>query len=103
MATIAREHVYVGGQVARASHANDNENKIYNEFNGNIDWDNLKASLVNAADGILKLDASGKVPLAQIPDVLTGKTLNIGATQTLRHNSVEIITTGGKVKHAVYG
>ena len=103
MATIARPHTYVDGQTARASHANENETTVYNEFNGNIDWDNLKAALVNAANGILKLDAGGNVPLGVIPDILTGKTLNIGAAQVLQHNGTEIITTTAKVKHAVYG
>jgi len=73
MATIVRDHLYVDGKPARPSHANANEDKLYAEINGNLDWENIKAALVNAANGILKLDGSARVLLAQIPDTLTGK------------------------------
>ena len=70
MGTIVRPHAYSDGAVARPDHANKNETTLYNLVNGNIDWDNIKAALVNAANGILKLDASGKVPLAQLPTTI---------------------------------
>jgi len=67
MATIVRPHPYSDKAVARPDHANENETILFNEFNGNIDWDNLKAALQNAANGFVKLDASAKVPVAQLP------------------------------------
>lgn len=73
MGTIVRGDAFVDATAARPEKMNDELDTIFNVINGNIDWDNLEATLVNAADGILKLDASGGVPLAQIPDTLTGK------------------------------
>ncbi len=73
MATIVKDHTFTDGTAARPEQMNANFDTIVTVINGNIDWDNLKASLVNAANGILKLDASGDVPLGQIPDTLTGK------------------------------
>ena len=110
MASVTRTHTYPEGKPARASHCNYNEIILYNLVNGNIDWENIKAALVNAAGGLLKLDAGGKVPLAVIPTPLTGKylenpyedTLNLGATRELQHNSITIVNTDGKVLHAVY-
>lgn len=100
MALVTRVHSYPEDKPARASHANVNEITLYNEINGNLDWDNLKAALVNVAGGFIKLDPSGDVPLAQIPlDAI----YNIDVSRELQHNSITIITTDGKVKHAVYG
>ena len=73
MALITREHSYVDNKPARPSHVNANEVKLFNEINGNLDWDNIKIALVNTANGLVKLDGSAHVPLAQIPATLTGK------------------------------
>jgi len=70
MATVARPHVYPEGTVARPEHANANEIVLYNLVNGNIDWQNLKVALANVANGLVKLDADGKVPLAQMPSIV---------------------------------
>lgn len=102
MATVTRTHTYPEGKPARASHANENEIILYNLVNGNIDWENIKTTLVNAANGLLKLDAGGKVPSARLPDPLTGIGVNLGADKELQHNSITIVNTSGKVVHAVY-
>ena len=73
MGAITRDYTYPDGKCARPNHANANEVKLFNEINGSLDWENLKAALVNAANGILKLDGNARVLLAQIPDTLTGK------------------------------
>jgi len=70
MATIVRPHAYPDGAAARPDHANDNENVLYNEINGNLDFENLKAALQNAANGLVKLDGDAKVPLAQLPTTI---------------------------------
>ena len=67
MGTIVKPHAASDGAPARPDHVNAMLDIIYNEFNGNIDWDNIKAALQNAANGFVKLDASAKVPVAQIP------------------------------------
>lgn len=114
MGLITREFSYPSGKPARSSHCNKNEIVLYNEINGNLDFENLKAALVNTASGLVKLNDAGDVPLLQIPDTLTGKsaekwdghaygdTYNIDADKELQHNSVVIVNTDGKVKHAVY-
>jgi len=102
---------YIDKTVARPSQVNENEIELWTILNGNVDWENIRSNLINSAGGFVQLDANALIPqeliplldLSKIPDVLTGKTLDIGATQTLKHNGVEIITTTGKVKHAVYG
>ena len=68
MGTIVRSHVYPDGAVARPDHANKNEITLYNEINGNLDWENLKAALQNAANGLVKLDGDAKVPTSQLPE-----------------------------------
>jgi len=73
MATIVKDHTFVDGKPARPSQANANFDKLFAEINGNLDWENIKAALVNAANGILKLNASGQIELDQVPDTLTGK------------------------------
>ena len=65
MGTIVRPHAYPDGAVARPDHANENETILYSEINANLDWDNIKAALVNAPNGLVKLDANGKVAAAQ--------------------------------------
>ena len=70
MGTIVRAHSFSDGAVARPDHVNTNEIILYNEINGNLDWDNLKAALQNAPNGLVKLDASAKVPLAQLPTTI---------------------------------
>lgn len=70
MAVIVRPHTYSDGAVARPDQANLNETTLYNLVNGNIDWGNIKAALQNAANGLVKLDANGDVPLPQIPESL---------------------------------
>ena len=67
MGTIVKPHAASDGAPARPDHVNAMLDIIYNEFNGNIDWDNIKAALQNAANGLVKLDADAKVPIAQIP------------------------------------
>ena len=67
MATIVRPHPYSDDAAARPNHSNKNEDTLYNEINGNLDWENLKAALQNAANGFVKLDASAKVPTEQLP------------------------------------
>jgi len=96
MSTLNYPNVIQNGQVADGDKLMENLNVIKAIINGDIDFDNLKAALVNAANGIVKLDENGKVPmeqlltnvangtvkldenadvpLAQIPDTLTGKT-----------------------------
>jgi len=96
MSTLSYPNVIQNGQVADGDKLMENLNQIKAIINGDIDWDNIKASLINAANGIVKLDANAKVPmeqlltnvangtvkldgnalvpLAQIPDTLTGKT-----------------------------
>jgi len=66
MGTIVKPHAASDGAPARPDHVNAMLDTLYNEFNGNIDWDNIKAALVNAANGLVKLDADGDVPLAQL-------------------------------------
>lgn len=61
------------GTAARPDQINANEITLYTEINGALDFDNLLAALINAANGFVKLNASADVPLAQIPDTLTGK------------------------------
>lgn len=73
MGEIVRDHTYIDGKAARASHANENENKLFAEINGNLDWYNIDDDLINQSLGFLKLDGSARVLLAQIPDTLTGK------------------------------
>lgn len=90
MSLIVREHTYVDSKPARPSHANANEIKLFNEINGNLDWANLKAALVNAANGLVKLDGSGDVPLAQIPDTLTGKDVDTLDTKHYSDIATEI-------------
>lgn len=74
MGTIVKPHAHSDGAVARPDHVNENVDILYNEINGNLDFENLKAALQNAANGLVKLDASALVPLAQIP-VLTADKL----------------------------
>lgn len=114
MSIIVRTHTFVDGTVARPDELNTNENTLYTEINGSLDWDNLSAALINAANGLVKLNASGDVPLAQIPDVLTGKdadkwdgidlgdTINIDTGKELQHNSTKVVGDGPKVFHSVY-
>lgn len=114
MGLVTRIYTYVDGTTAKASEANVNEVTLYTLVNGNIDWDNLKAALANAASGLVKLDGSGLVPLAQIPTTLTGKsadkwgglslgdTINIATGNKLTHNSIDVVTDGPRVLHAVY-
>jgi len=66
MGTIVKPHAASDGAPARPDHVNAMLDIIYNEFNGNIDWDNLKAALQNAANGLVKLDGDADVPLAQL-------------------------------------
>lgn len=68
MGEVVRPHVYSDGAVARPDHANENETILYNVLTGNIDWANLKASLANQAEGLVKLDEDAKVPAALLPD-----------------------------------
>jgi len=103
MSTLSYDYIIQNGIVADGDHLMHDLNQIKAIINGDIDFDNLKAALVNAANGIVKLDANAKIPLDLIPDVLEGKTLNMGEGQTLQHHGIEIITADGKVKHAVYG
>ncbi len=70
MGIIVREHAFSDGEPAKPNEVNDNETVLFNEINGNLDWDNILASLINAANGFVKLDASGLVPTAQVPDVV---------------------------------
>lgn len=70
MGSIVRPHSFSDGAVARPDQVNENETILYNEINGNLDWDNLKAALVNAANGLVKLDANAKVPVAQLPTTI---------------------------------
>jgi len=67
MGTIVKPHVASDGAPARPDHVNEMLDTLYNEINGNLDWDNLKAALVNAANGLVKLDGDAKIPLPQIP------------------------------------
>lgn len=67
MGIIVRAHSFSDGAVARPDQVNENETTLYNLVNGNIDWDNIKAALQNAANGLVKLDEDAKVLLAQIP------------------------------------
>jgi len=62
MGTISRPYSYSDGAKARPSQANANENTLYDEINGKLDWDNLDSSLANAANGLVKLDADGLIP-----------------------------------------
>lgn len=72
MAIITRE-AYIEGKPAKASQANANEDKIFALINGNLEWDNIKATLRNQANGFLKLTEDTLVDLDQIPATLTGK------------------------------
>ena len=76
MGTIVREHTYVDGLPAKPSEVNDNEDVLYNVINGNLDWDNLDATLINVADGFVKLDGDAKVPNAQMAAVIDADTVD---------------------------
>ena len=41
-----------------------------------MDWDNLSAALVNAANGLVKLDGGAKVPIAQMSAVIDADTVD---------------------------
>jgi len=68
MGTIVKPHAHSDGAVARPDHVNENVDILYNEINGNLDFENLKAALQNAANGFVKLDADAKVPTDQLPE-----------------------------------
>jgi len=50
------------GDTIDATNYNSNLDTIYNEFNGNIDLNNIKSSIINAANGLLQLDSNGDIP-----------------------------------------
>ena len=114
MGLVVKIYTHIDGTAAKPNEVNVNEATLYTLVNGNIDWDNLKASIANAANGLVKLNASGDVPLAQIPDVLTGKSaekwggkvvgdsIDIDTGSVLSHNSEIVVGDGPKVYHAVY-
>ncbi len=76
MGLIVREHTYIDGLPAKPSEVNDNEDVLYNEINGGLDWDNIDATLINEANGFIKLDASGDIPVAQMPTVIDADTVD---------------------------
>lgn len=86
MATITRTHTFSAGAVIVAAQFNTNENTIYNEFNGNIDNDNIKSS---AAIVATKLNlatiaqtmamSSAAINEAKGSDVASATTTDIGA------------------------
>ena len=114
MGVVVKLYTHTDGTPAKPNEVNVNEATLYTLVNGNIDWDNLKLALANAANGLVRLNASGDVPLAQIPDVLTGKSadkwggkslgasLDIDTGSKLTHNSADVVVDGPKVYHAVY-
>lgn len=114
MGLVVKQYTHIDGTPAKPNEVNANEATLYTVINGQLDWDNLKAALANAANGLVKLNASGDVPLAQIPAVLTGKSadkwggkslgasLDILTGNKLTHNSADVIVDGPKVYHAVY-
>ena len=114
MGLVVKQYTHTDGTAAKPNEVNVNEATLYTLVNGNVDWDNLKASIANAANGLVKLNASGDVPLAQIPDTLTGKsaeqwgglslgdTIDISTGNKLTHNSTDVVVDGPKVYHAVY-
>jgi len=114
MGVIVKTYTHIDGTSAKPNEVNTNEATLYTLVNGNIDWDNLKLALANAASGLVRLDASGQVPLAQIPTALTGKSadkwggkslgasIDIDTGNKLTHNSADVIVDGPRVMHAVY-
>ena len=103
MALITRDHTYIDGKPAKASDVNENEIKLFNEINGNLDWENLKAALVNAANGILKLDGNARVLLAQIPDTLTGKDADTVDGVDIPATIAEVLSDHDKAAHDALG
>lgn len=67
MGIVVREHTFSDGAPARPEQVNENESILYAEINGNLDWNNIKPALQNAANGFVKLDSDAKVPTAQLP------------------------------------
>lgn len=100
MGSIVKEFTFVDATVARPEQVNANFDVIVTVINGNLDWDNLKASLANAANGILKLDTSADVPLAQIPDTLTGK--DADTVDTKHYSQVAIDIAALIATHAAF-
>jgi len=66
MSVLNYPNIIQNGQPADGDKLQENLNVIKSIINGDIDWDNIKASLVNAANGIVKLDANAKVPMEQL-------------------------------------
>lgn len=73
MSTLSYDNIIQNGIVADGDKLMHDLDQIKGIINNNIDFDNLKDTLMNAASGLVKLDDLGDVPLDQIPDVLTGK------------------------------
>lgn len=58
---ISRPHTYVDGTIVDAGDQNDNENTIYNAFNGNIDNANIKAGAGITDNKLATITTAGKV------------------------------------------
>lgn len=77
MGLISRPHTYVSGATIKSSEHNNNENTIYNEFNGNISNANLSASAAIADTKLAQITTGGKVSTA----ALTGSYSNVNLTE----------------------
>ncbi len=93
MGTISKTNEFVDAAVIEASEFNTNFDTIYNEFNGSIDNDNIKA-----AAGIL----GSKLNLA-IPGAIGGTTPAAGAFTTLAASGAATITGAATVGSLVIG
>lgn len=93
MAKVSRPNTFTAGTNIVASQVNDNENTIYNEFNGNIDNDNIKASAGIVDTKLAQISTASKVATSALTGTVTNviSTTNI-TTTTLTATTLSITT-----------
>lgn len=94
MGTISRPNDYKAGTIAVAAQVNQNESTIFNEFNGNIDNDNIKVGAGITDNKLAQITTASKVSTSALTGTVTNviSTTNITST-TLTATNISGLTT----------
>lgn len=89
IALITRPNTFTAGTTVVAAQVNDNENTIYNEFNGNIDNANIKAAAGIVDTKLATILTAGKVNTSALTGNIT--TSNVSCV-TLSATNISVVT-----------
>jgi len=99
MADVSKSFTFTGGLPARPSQVNQNYDEIIQQIN-DLEIANIKTALINAANGIVQLDASAKVPVALIPTIVEAM-IGVGAVTEGKIEAGAV--TQGKIGNSAVG